>query len=97
MKKRQGDVLFIKTDRIPENLVIKGDNIVAEGKVSDHKHMLMDGVLYQDEKGDLFVNVDTGIATVTHEEHKSITLPAGNYKVIKQREYEPMLWRSVRD
>lgn len=32
-----------------------------------------------------------------HEEHSAIELPAGNYKVVRQREYDPQRERMVAD
>ena len=97
MKKRQGDILFVKIEKIPERMKVKQDNIIAEGEATGHKHLLVDGLLYQDERDRLFVNVEHEIATIIHNEHKPVTLPKGNYKVVRQREYEPKNWRIVSD
>ncbi|MEK6647577.1 MAG: hypothetical protein AABY84_12980 [Candidatus Firestonebacteria bacterium] len=97
MKKRQGDILFVKIDKIKEGLVKKSDNVIAEGEAIGHKHMLMNGVLYLDEKGDIFAKVENDEAIVVHEEHKQIALPRGDYRIIKQREYLPESPRPVAD
>lgn len=34
---------------------------------------------------------------ITHQEHDTVILPAGNYKVIRQREYHPEAIRNVLD
>jgi hypothetical protein len=36
-------------------------------------------------------------AAVDHEEHATVMLPAGEYQVVRQREYEPAGWRQVAD
>ena len=97
MKKRQGDILFVKVKELPKELSPKKDCIISEGETTGHKHLLVDGELLKDDKENLFINVTAEKATVKHEEHKAITLPAGQYKVIKQREYEPDGWRNVLD
>ncbi len=97
MKKRQGDILFVKIAELPKELTKKADGIVAEGETTGHKHQLVDGELLTDEKLNLFIDVTAEKASVKHEEHKTITLPKGLYKVIKQREYEPEGWREVKD
>lgn len=97
IKKRQGDILFVKIDKIKGDLTKKSDNIIAEGEATGHKHTLINGVLYLDEKGNIFAKVESDEATVVHEEHKQITLPTGDYRIIKQREYLPKASRLVAD
>ncbi len=46
--------------------------------------------------GELFVTLPTGGA-VTHQEHATIKLPAGTYRVSRQREYSPEEIRNVAD
>lgn len=43
-----------------------------------------------------FLDVKTS-ATVTHQEHAAIVLPAGKYRVIQQKEYSPEEIRRVAD
>lgn len=96
MVKRQGDILFVSIEEIPEEIKIKEDNIVAEGEATGHKHLLQDGILYEDSKGTLFIQVEES-AKIVHQEHNPIILPEGNYKVVRQREYEPNGWIRVSD
>ena len=44
----------------------------------------------------MYVSLPTGGA-VTHEEHASIQLPKGNYRIVRQREYSPEAIRNVAD
>lgn len=46
--------------------------------------------------GVLFVTLPTG-GVVTHQEHSAIQLPAGNYRIARQREYSPEAIRTVAD
>lgn len=88
---RQGDLLFIKTDAIGENATMLRDTKVILGSsVTGHAHKLSDGFVYSNEpkwgdNANFYLNVPNG-ANVLHEEHGPIPLPAGIYKVIRQRE-----------
>ena len=46
--------------------------------------------------GELFVSLPAG-GVVTHPEHAAITLPAGDYRITRQREYSPEAIRNVAD
>ena len=64
-----------------------------------------DQVLEGQEVGNRVPEVDTAtwmevkdlIAEVTHQEHDTISLPQGKYKIIRQREYSPEAIRNVAD
>ena len=96
MIKRQGDILFTKVDSAPkqQNIVVK--NIVAYGEATGHCHKLEGGILYLDEKNEMFV-ISEGGAHVLHEEHNRINLEEGVWKVTRQAEYQPSGWREVVD
>lgn len=103
---RQGDVMFIPINRLPDGPQKKRDNgTAAYGEVTGHSHRLSDldaaEVL---EIGDgLFVRVSEsgGVsipgATFIHEEHLPVTLEPGDYEIRIQREYQPEGVRSVLD
>lgn len=95
--KRQGDILFVPIKQIPFGLKKKSNNVIAEGEKTGHKHVLEGGILLDGPVAGMFINVEGEKATVTHNEHKAITLPKGNYQVKRQREYEPQGWRQVSD
>lgn len=46
--------------------------------------------------GEIFVNL-AAPAEVTHDEHSTIELPAGTYRITRQREYSPEEIRNVAD
>lgn len=95
MKYRHGDVLIQKVEKVKGNKL--KHLVIAEGEVTGHAHRVTGGKaeLYQD--GDtLFLHVEED-ATITHEEHKPLTLPVGDYGIKIQREYEPEGWRYVAD
>lgn len=87
---RQGDILFRKIFKLPTNLIIKSDNIVAGGEAegATHAHLLVDGDLFQLETSDPKLYIRTNENTrLIHEEDLPIRLEQGIYEVIRQREY----------
>jgi hypothetical protein len=84
---RQGDVLLIETDSLPEGAKLK-NNILAYGEVTGHKHQLDNQALvYADANNRQYVSVEKQ-SILTHEEHKPITVTEGLYEVRIQREYD---------
>ncbi len=93
MMKRQGDLLIVKVEKIPETAVRRDARILAEGEATGHMHELDLGEVY--EKGDtLYFRVPEGKpATLNHPEHGPVTFEPGEYKVIRQREYASGNWK----
>lgn len=99
---RQGDVFIKQVRSIPKTAERKEQNdriVLAYGEVTGHAHAIHDL-----EAVDVFVTADGRTylkakdeATVRHEEHGGIALPAGNYEVTIQREYSPEEIRNVMD
>lgn len=93
---RQGDVILLPVQ------LIEGQKLshltLAEGEVTGHKHRISEGQAELLEKdGTLYLRVLSDVATLTHEEHKAISIPQGDWMVRIQREYEPEGWRYVAD
>lgn len=93
---RQGDVLVEEIQDIPEDCERRKDNLIVAGEVSDHGHFIINAELL--EMGEeLFIDVaeqaelkHLTISTKdTTNEHHTIQIPKGKYKVINQREYDP--------
>lgn len=89
---QQGDVLIELVESIPKRAYLvkptKGRHILAEGEATGHAHVIVDEELEMFEEYDvLYMNVPKE-ATVTHEEHKPIAVPPGQYRVRKVREYD---------
>jgi len=96
---RQGDVLIMKTHKIPKGAAKLPHKILAHGEITGHCHQVEeteDVELFQQE-GVLYLRVIGEKATVVHQEHGPVTLPRGEYKVWRQREYTPKSIRVVRD
>ena len=96
MKYRHGDVILKKVDKVKGKKL--SHLILAEGEVTGHAHRITQGdaELYE-ENGTLFLHVDSETALLTHEEHKAIELPKGDYEIIIQREYTPEGWKRIAD
>jgi hypothetical protein len=95
---RQGDVIL----RPVKEHLGEGKKLphltLAEGEVTGHSHRISEGKAQLYEKnGTLYLRVVSETATLTHEEHKQIKVPQGDWMVAIQREYEPMGWRYVAD
>jgi hypothetical protein len=103
---RQGDVLLQAVVSIPADAapcVVQGDVILAYGEVTGHAHRLAPETVKPFAKGgawsptaERYIQALEG-AQLTHEEHGTIALPPGNYRVIQQREYTPEGLRNVAD
>ena len=85
---RQGDVILLPIEQIEGQKLYH--LVLAEGEVTGHKHRISDGEaeLYE-ENGTLYLRVVSQIATLSHEEHKAIQIPQGNWQIRIQREYDP--------
>lgn len=104
MKYQQGDVTIEKVESIPAeavNVPVTGRrHILAEGEVTGHAHAVLDspGVSTFKLGEDLYLRNQEEV-TVTHEEHKPVTVPPGTYKIGQVREYDYLtqMTRTVRD
>lgn len=99
---RQGDVMVIRVDAIPAGAKpVTRDNgriVLAYGEVTGHAHAIAEdevtmlevdgGIRYLDVQMDAFLR---------HEEHGTIPLAPGLYRVVRQREYSPEEIRNVAD
>lgn len=96
MKFRHGDVLINKVNEIGGKKL--NHLTLAEGEVTGHAHRITQGEaeLYEND-GALFLRVNSEEAILTHEEHKPLILPKGNFEITIQREYSPDGWKRVAD
>jgi hypothetical protein len=93
---RQGDLLFVEIERLPNDLKERPSKVIAEGEVTGHSHRLSEGRVLEDKMGDLFLQVARA-ARILHQEHHTITLPPGRYRVVRQREYTPAAPAKIRE
>jgi len=90
--KQQGDVFIEPVSEMPEGnavAAIGGRYILAEGEATGHAHAISDiaGVEFVEKDGMFYIKNSRPVR-VDHEEHKSITLPIGIWRVRGVREYD---------
>jgi len=90
---QQGDVLLFKVEKLEGK---KLDHLVlAEGEVTGHCHKISKGLAELFESGSTkYLEVKSDYAELTHEEHKTITIPKGIYKVGIVKEFDHFLEES---
>lgn len=99
MKKvlRQGDVVIMLDQPMPEGLRKREDTILAEGEVTGHYHALPETAeVYGELDGVQWVVVEEP-SELTHQEHDTLIIPPGVHEVRIQREYSPEKIRRVVD
>lgn len=103
---RQGDVM-VRQATIPQSALIAEPSsqrvVLAYGAVTGHAHAIdvaeAREYIMAEAAGVVrrFLRVFEGGATLRHEEHDPILLPAGDYEIVQQREYTPEAIRNVAD
>lgn len=97
---RQGDVLIIEVNSIPEGVEVARENgqlIVAHGEATGHMHAVAEPEVKMIEVDQARYLQAMDAFTITHQEHDIVHVPAGSYKIIYQREYSPERIRRVID
>lgn len=100
---RQGDILIVPTDGDKRRIDLSrsdvrsvGTPVVARGEATGHAHQI-------EGDGELFLWQDTvflrshGQTRLVHDEHDTIVIPEGEYRVVRQREYDEGEIRYVSD
>lgn len=108
----QGDVLIERVPDVdPSGNVITaqagGRHVLAEGEATGHFHAIRNHIAFfrddglaRDIPANLYighVRVGAEPAHIDHDEHSTITLPKGTYRVRRQRELDPSEARIVAD
>lgn len=99
---RQGDVLVERIRSIPKDVTPvereAGRIVLAHGEATGHAHAIAAPHAALLAKGaERFLRVLEQPVSLDHEEHSRIELPAGLYRVVRQREYTPEEIRNVQD
>lgn len=100
---RQGDVLIERIEALPA-VELKpvprehGRCVLAHGEATGHHHSFgaATAALLEAPTGERFLTLGSR-AQLTHQEHDPITVPAGTYRVQRQREYSSEAIRNVAD
>lgn len=97
----QGDILFERISNTELDPAVQKLDVlvIAEGEATGHRHvikggatMFRDDAMARDIASELYVGhvrVGKEGAPVEHDEHAPLFLPAGTYRVRRQRELEP--------
>lgn len=95
---RQGDVLITRVAALPAGAKQRKTSrvVLAEGEVTGHAHVVTGPAELYDADRQTYLRVGVA-AAVQHEEHSTIELPPGDYRVTIQSEYEPQAIRNVAD
>lgn len=99
---RQGDILIVKWGSIPVNAKPRNTLVVMHGEATGHSHKLepsagSEATIYDAPIGnDIFLSLSNE-TPLTHDEHNTINIPEGTYRVIRQREYDEKEIRYVVD
>ena len=100
---RQGDVLLVACARKPAGAMrvqrqAGARVILAEGEATGHAHAFVeDDVEEYEAKGERYIRIVSSPRLLRHEEHAPIEVPAGWWKLRRQREYSPEEIRRVAD
>jgi hypothetical protein len=94
---QQGDVLLFAVAELPQGKKLK-TKVVRQGE-THHSHVATGDATIIDHEGTLFLSVGEKGATITHEEHKAITLPEGKYRIgyVQEFDYDKQEKQNVRD
>lgn len=87
---RQGDILLEQVDSIPNGVRRIEGKVVRLGEKTGHAHTFAETdqiVLYGTDMPEWVVVEEE--AELTHPEHATIPVPAGNWQIIQQKEYVP--------
>ena len=95
---RHGDLLFRTISKLPKECrkLSEGiNNILALGEFTGHKHVLVSAepITVLELDGEKFFEVKDG-AEVTHDEHKTIKLLPGIYRMTVEKEFDYFLQES---
>lgn len=82
---RHGDVLIEKVTELPESKKLNR-KWLFEGEVTGHAHRIDVGEIFETKNGELYLKVSK-LAKVSHEEHKTVTLLKGIYRIRQKRQY----------
>jgi hypothetical protein len=93
---RQGDVLIVEDLRVPNQRQRARDNVLVYGEATGHAHRVEGSAeVFDTPRGKEIAATEP--FRVVHEEHDTIEIPEGFYRVVRQREYDEGEIRYVSD
>lgn len=84
---RQGDVQFVNVDAVPDGAAPRAGRVLFRGEATGHAHVVDVGELFETRDGLLYLRTSK-LASVSHEEHKTVTLQPGIYLVSQKRQLD---------
>lgn len=93
----QGDIGLVRVAKIPQNATkstLANSRVLAYGEATGHHHVLHGPSVtrWEVQEGNelvSYVEIAEALAELTHQEHATITLEPGIYRVTRQYEYVP--------
>ena len=95
---RQGDIYIESVRCLPEGATKQFSTVLADGEITGHRHRILDfrTASVFSVGNEIFVDVVAERAEIVHEEHGTIELNRGVYRVWRQREYDPRARQRLR-
>lgn len=84
--RRQGDLIFLKIDKLPKELKKVPSRVIVRGESTNHSHRLVGGDVFSGKDGLLYLVLDKA-GKIVHEEHSPIKLSKGLWAAKRQKEY----------
>jgi acyl CoA:acetate/3-ketoacid CoA transferase len=82
-----GDLLYIETTELPKKLTAIKSGVILHSDTTGHSHVVHNAKLFKNTDGKMFIQVPK-LAKLTHEEHKDLKLPKGNYEIRIVQEFD---------
>ncbi len=102
--RRQGDVYLARIKELPGGAKSIKNHVLARGEVTGHDHLVIDGEVFMDETGKLYVVAVDGKTKLRHQdqggnvaEHLPIDIEDGIYELHLERNFSPEEERRVLD
>jgi hypothetical protein len=100
---RQGDVLLAQIDDLPsgtdgvspERRGSRSEYVLARGEATGHAHTVLADdrvalLIDPSERGANYLVVRGASTELRHEERRSLAVPPGCYRIVRQRTYDPL-------
>ncbi|SEO56294.1 hypothetical protein SAMN04487843_102173 [Methylobacterium sp. ap11] len=96
---RQGDIFIQAIPALPPEASGRPlpHTVLAHGEITGHSHRVADPAALFAGDGCFYLDVPADGTRVVHDEHGTITLDRGTYRVWRQREYTPVRIVTVQD
>jgi hypothetical protein len=97
---RQGDVVLERLTGQPRGITKRntaGDVVLRFGTATGHSHRFTKGAVVHTSDDAEFLEITDDTADLVHDEHDTVVLPRGWYKVVLQREHTAQGIRNVQD